>query len=121
MAYIQIEYTEPSCKYNLSDFCGQCLSPAAEDLGCEYFRAEKMPENTSEKTIWIPFGDCYNVEYKKKHKGFNVKHYEAEEVINDYSSIREYMILETRKARYFCDKVVIDGVTIYPADMEENK
>ena len=114
MAYIQIEYTEYKCRYNMPDFCEQCLTSYAADVGCKYFYDGK---NASDS--YLPFGDCHNVESLKKYKGLTTKHYEAEEFEDNYNSHLNCMILKTSKRKYYCDKVVIDSVTIYQTDRKE--
>ena len=114
MAYIQIEYTEYRCRYNMPDFCEQCLTSYAADVGCKYCDDDRKNIHS-----YLSFGDCRNVESTKKYKGLSVKHYEAEESEDSYYPHLNCMILKTAKKEYLCDKVVIDGVTVYPLNKKE--
>lgn len=107
MAEIQIIYRKEYCKMRGSDFCTQCYTACASDLGCNMFNEGKQEKNV------IPFGDCIYAGFKYIYKGMNVKNYELEEFQDPYNPHLNCMMLETRNKSYECEKVIIDGKCIY--------
>jgi hypothetical protein len=118
MAYIQIEYEEGYCSKGMSkEYCMQCNTEAASDLGCKYF--DNGEEKNHQGVRVIPYGDCIHALTRKKYKGMSVKNYEIEETEDTYNKLDNCMELTTRGKTYYCSKVVLDGVLIYQKDSEE--
>ena len=107
MAEIQIIYREGYCEMMCGNFCTQCYTQWASDLGCNMFNEGKHEEDV------IPFGDCIHAKFKYIYKGMNVKNYELEEFQDIYNSHLDCMTLETRNKIYECEKVILDGKCIY--------
>lgn len=114
MAYFQIEYIEPYCKYAMDEFCTQCCTNCAEDLGCKLFNDGRRDS----KPDYLHFGDCENVIYETAYKGFSAKNYETKEFIDIYNPRLNCMILKTESGEYHCSKVILDGICIYPKESE---
>lgn len=108
MADIQMEYRVYACCLDRLDFGMQCFTDSASDLGCPCFCD---CENRKEKRI--PFGDCIHAVIFTGYKGLSTKSYEAETILNPYDA-DEYMQVTIKGKVYDCDKVILDGVQIYP-------
>lgn len=113
MAEIQIEYSEGYCELQYSHFgckdnyCMQCHTGAASDLGCDGYDEGEYDADT------IPFGDCIHAKFRTKYKGMSVKRYEIEPFEDDYNPHLNCMILSTGRKDYYCDKIILDGKCIY--------
>lgn len=113
MADIQIVYIANGwCDYNCSDYCMQCHTGAAEDLGCKYFIPADAGISENGKRV-IPFGDCSRANIKYNFKGWTGKNYEMEEFSDPYNPHLDYMQVTLGKKTYDCVKVVLDGKCIY--------
>lgn len=108
MANIQMEYREYFCELDQEEICEQCFTSCASDLGCRCFHDGKDREGRR-----VPYGDCIHGAILTQYKGVTTKSYEMEHVIDRYEN-DEYMLVKIRGKYYECDKVILDGVQIYP-------
>lgn len=108
MANIQMEYRQYFCELDGCPFCGQCFTDAASDLGCYTF-CDGKDHNINR----IPHGSCIHANIRTAYKGITTKKYEAE-VIYDLYEADEYMSVKIGGKYFDCDKVILDGVQIYP-------
>lgn len=115
MADIQMEYRSYTCNMCCEEFCEQCSTEFASDLGCLYFCDGKNHEDNR-----IPYGDCIHAQMKNIYNGISTKNYEIEEVFDTYSC-DNYMLVKIRNKYYECDKVILDGVQIFPELPKEDK
>lgn len=106
MANIQMEYRVYYCNLDQEKICEQCFTPAASDLGCPYFHDGK-------REGIVPYGDCIHAVLLTSYKGVTTKSYEMEHIVDPYTP-DEYMLVKIRGKYYECDKVILDGVQIYP-------
>ena len=120
MAEIQIVYRKGYCDCECAVYDTQCHTQCAEDLGCRNFNDGKREDTfiNDQRVIHIPFGDCIFARFKTIHKGMSLKNYELEELDDPYNPHLSCMVLKTRNAVYFCEKVILDGKCIY--DVSEN-
>lgn len=107
MAEIEIIYRKGYCECMGGDYCTQCHTQCAGDLGCTMYNEGEHEENV------IPFGDCIFAKFKRIYKGITIKNYELEEVIDYYNPHLNCMILRTKNAVYECEKVILNGKVIY--------
>lgn len=113
MAEIQIVYwADGWCDYNRPDYCMQCHTMAAEDMGCKYFIPDGPTVTEDGKKI-IPFGDCARANIKYNRKGWSGKNYEMEEFSDPYNPHLDYMQVTLGRTTYDCVKVILDGKCIY--------
>jgi hypothetical protein len=105
MANIQMEYRVYSCELDQENFCEQCLTDAASDMGCFGF----CDGNDNR----IGSGSCIHANIRTAYKGITTKKYEAEVIYDPYEP-DEYMSVKIGGKYYECDKVILDGVQIYP-------
>lgn len=112
MAEIEIIYREGYCECMGGDYCAQCHTQCAEDLGCKMFNEGKHEKNV------IPFGDCVHANFKYVYKGASVKKYEIEKFEDDYNPHLNCMFVTLGKTMYECEKVVLNGKVIYGEDFE---
>ena len=119
MAEIQIEYKEWFCRYRDSLFCAQCLTSAAEDLGCKYFECEQT--YTDENGVFhIPYNEmCIFAEHRIRRKGFVAKTYDIEEEHDPFNPWLDCAILKVKNDIYHCDKIILNGTCVY--NNEENE
>ena len=110
MANIQMEYRKYFCELDQDEICEQCLTGAASDLGCIGFCDGDDNRITS--------GSCIHANIRTTYKGITTKKYEAE-VIYDPYEFDEYMSVKIGGKYYECDKVILDGVQIYPDEGEK--
>jgi hypothetical protein len=61
----------------------------------------------------VPYGDCIHAAILTQYKGVTAKSYEMEHIVDRYEP-DEYMLVKIRGKYYECDKVILDGVQIYP-------
>lgn len=113
MAEIQIVYREGYCEYFGTDYCVQCHTACAGDMGCRMFDEGEHEENE------IPFGDCTHAKFKSIYKGMTVKSYELEEFEDPINIHLNCMVLTVRNKSYYCDKVILDGKCIYDNTIDE--
>lgn len=109
MAEIQMVYREGSCAFDCvaTDYCAQCHTQCACDLGCKFFNdGEHLPNH-------IPFGDCIHASFKTKYKGVTVKNYEIEEFEDPHNPHLNCMLVKLGRRVYECEKVSLDGKCIY--------
>lgn len=106
MANIQMEYRKYFCELDQEEICEQCFTSCASDLGCLWFHDGKEEGK-------VPYGDCIHAVIKTNYKCVTAKSYEMEHVIDRYEN-GEYMLVKIRGKYYECDKVILDGVQIYP-------
>ena len=118
MAEIKIEYRKGYCDLNSDNYCEQCQTMWAKDVGCPMFNdgGERLSENGRRV---IPFGDCVHAKFDYLWKGLSVKNYDIHEHKDDYNLHLNCMIVETRYDYYECEKVELDGVVIYDNTNEE--
>lgn len=107
MAEIEIVYREGYCEYKQSDYCTQCHTQCAEDLGCRCFNEEEERPNV------IPFGDCKHAKFKYAYKGASVKNYEIEEFEDAYNPHLNCMLVTLGKTMYECEKVILNKEVLY--------
>lgn len=121
MAEIQIVYRGNwHCELNGKDYCMQCHTSCAEDLGCRMFNDGGKTEKDG-RTI-IPFGDCIYAKYDYKYKGWTGKRYEMEECRDPYNPHLDSMTVKLGNQMYDCVKVILDGKVIFNEfDEEEEK
>jgi hypothetical protein len=112
MADIEIIYSEGYCECMGGDYCMQCHTQVAEDLGCKMFNEGKHEKNV------IPFGDCIHANFKYIYKGMSIKNYELEALDDPYNPHLNCMMLKTRNDWYQCEKVVLNGKVIYGEDFD---
>lgn len=112
MADIEIIYREGYCELMGNDYCMQCHTQCAGDLGCRMFNEGKHEKNV------IPFGDCIYAVFENKYKGMSIKNYALEEVKDPYNPHLNCMMLKTRNNLYQCEKVVLNGKIIYGEDFD---
>lgn len=115
MAEIQIVYRQGYCDCYNTNYCAECHTQDAINLGCRMFNDGKQ-ESTIENghlIIHIPFGDCKYAKFKYIYKGMSLKNYELEELDDYFNPHLNCMILETRNSIYYCEKVILDGKCIY--------
>ena len=110
MANIQMEYRKYSCDFNQGEICVQCFTSAASDLGCPYFHDGKDKDR---EEFRVPYGACIHAVILTNYKGITTKSYEMEHIVDPYTP-DEYMLVKIRGKYYECDKVILDGVKIYP-------
>lgn len=115
MADIEIVYREYSCDYNPGEFCTQCLTCCAGDMGCRYFYEGDHKANE------IPFGNCEHYDTKYKYKGWSGKRYEIEECNDPYNPHLDGMLVTLGNHEYDCVKVILNGKCIYNEYDEEEK
>lgn len=122
MADIQIVYwAEDYCDFNIGNYCMQCHTVNAEDLGCKYFIPDDAGTAENGRKI-IPFGNCERAKVKYKLKGWSGKNYEMEEFTDPYNPHLDYMQVTLGRKTYDCVKVILDGKCIYNNyDDEEEK
>lgn len=123
MAEIQIVYREGYCDCEGADYCTQCHTQCAGNLGCRMFNGGKQEDTfkNGQRVIRIPFGDCIYAKFKYIYKGMSVKNYELQELDDPYNPHLNCMTLETRNRIYCCEKVILDGKCIYDELPEENE
>lgn len=114
MAEIEIVYREGHCVYNGKEYCDQCHTCTAEDMGCEYFHQEKKPNV-------IPFGDCDRARFDYIYKGWAGKHYEMEEFRDPYNPQLDCMVVTMGRKAYDCVKVTLNGKCIFNVYDEEGE
>ena len=107
MANIQMEYRKYFCELDEDKICEQCFTSCASDLGCWRFQDGKDREGM------VPYGDCIHAVILTQYKGVTTKSYEMEHIVDQYTP-DEYMLVKIRGKYYECDKVILDGVQIYP-------
>ena len=108
MANIQMEYRVYSCELDQEKICWQCFTSCASDLECPFFHDGKDREEGR-----VPYGDCIHAVCLTNYKGVTTKSYEMEHIVDPYEN-DEYMLVKIRGKYYECDKVILDGVQIYP-------
>ena len=113
MADIQIEYRNYICELDCDKFDMQCFSGAASDLGCLCFC-----DGQDHGKQRFSHGSCIHAETKTSYKGVSTKSYEMEEIFDPYSA-DDYMSVKIGKKYYDCDKVILDGVQIFPEAEKE--
>lgn len=111
MADIQIVYRVGYCVCDRKDYCVQCHTCVADDLGCEYYCPDPDTDENGRKVI--PFGDCNRAMFKYIYKGWTGKRYEIEESRDDYNPHLDCMIVTLGQYEYECVKVVLDGKCIF--------
>lgn len=107
MANIQMEYRKYFCELDEDKICEQCFTSCASDLGCWRFQDGKDRDGR------VPYGDCIHAAILTQYKGVTTKSYEMEHIVDQYTP-DEYMLVKIRGKYYECDKVILDGVQIYP-------
>ncbi len=112
MAEIEIVYREGYCELDGGEYCMQCHTQAAEDLGCTMFNEGKHEKNV------ISFGDCIHAMFKYKYKGMSIKNYELKEDNDPYNPHLDCMMLKTKNCLYQCEKVVLNGKVVYSEHFE---
>lgn len=115
MANIEIKYRIGYCALTQEDYCDQCHTSAADYLGCKMFDEGEHDEMT------IPFGDCVHATFKHLYKGMTVKRYELEPYTDSYNPHLECMLLHAGGKVYECEKVTLDGLTVYDAEAAEEE
>lgn len=110
-AFLQIEYDELYCalhwhEYFSEHWCADCNAPGPPD--CPYYIS-----NTTERRI---DDTCTHVACVHKYKGMTVKKYE---IGNDEEFPGLFMWVTVGGKEYRCDKVILDGVKIFPKQEEE--
>lgn len=107
MANIQMEYRKYFCELDQDEICEQCFTSCASDLGCWRFQDDKDREGR------VKDGVCIHADILTQYKGVTTKSYEMEHIVDQYTP-DEYMLVKIRGKYYECDKVILDGVQIYP-------
>lgn len=107
MAEIDIVYRKGYCEYKQADYCTQCHTQCAEDLGCRCFSEGERKQNV------IPFGDCEHAKFKYGYKGSFVKNYEIEEIEDDYNPHLSCALVKLGSRMYECERVILNGKVLY--------
>ena len=113
MADIQIVYRDGYCEIAecncdvIGNYCTQCHTQAAEDLGCKYYDEGSHDANV------IPFGDCIHALFRRKYKGIVAKKYDIEPFEDNYNMHLNCMAVTAGRKTYYCDKVILNGKCIY--------
>lgn len=118
MADIEIVYRRGYCEYNLPDYCGQCHTCCADDLGCMCFCSE-VNEPCENVLAVIPFGDCARARFDYIIKGWTGKRYEMEECRDPYNPHLDSMLVTLGNREYDCVKVTLNGKEIFNEYDEE--
>lgn len=106
MADLEITIRRGSCSLKLCEYCNQCHTQWAEELGCRYF----APIRDNDERV-IPFGDCIHASYTYTQKGISTKNYQVEPFEAYFDEWAEVTI---GRKKYECIKVKIDGKTVFP-------
>lgn len=117
MADIQMEYRKYKCSFGCSEICTQCLSEFASDVDCHFFDGGRTVKREDGR-ICIPYGNCIHAYMEKSYKGIQVKNYEIEHIEN--YEMGDYMSVKIRGKYFECNKVVLDGVQIFPEQEVQN-
>lgn len=113
MANIQIIFREGYCDTYDGEYCCQCHTGAAGDLGCSRFSNGKREPNK------LPFGNCVHAKFRMIYKGVTTKNYTIEPFEDTYNLHLNCMLVTVGKKVYECEKVSIDGECIYNT-LEDN-
>lgn len=106
MAEIEIVYRYYYCDSNDLDelHCSQCHSCCADGMGCKEFKGGYDEP-------------CEHAKYKKVYKGISCKNYEISKCDYTFDPWLNCVEVKIGKKVYDCERVVLNGNTIYEGGM----
>lgn len=116
MAEIEIIYRSSRyCWMDKADYCMQCHTAAAKDLGCRAFRAEAKGKTSENSIGTIPFGNCIYAKFRHSRKGWAGKRYEIGEPEEDPYNwhLNTIPVVLGNTLYEYCVKVTLNGKVIY--------
>lgn len=105
MAELILTVRKGLCTHGAKDYCGQCHSAAAEDVGCPFYSVSFH-------------GECFRAKYKRIVKGVSAENFEIC-VNEDLYVCDEWAEVTIGENKYECDKVIVNGETVYPMQQED--
>lgn len=107
MADLEITIRRGSCSLKSWQYCSQCHTQWAGELGCLHFD----PIGDDGKRV-IPFGDCIHASYTYIEKGISTNNYQVEPFEGEYFD--KWAEVTIGRKKYECIEVKIDGKTVFP-------